>query len=115
MGGFWGDLVGDDRRDGLEGGGPPPRSHFDSAQHERPCTGEGRHETCPYGGWGHLHTTPGDGFRLGGRNDGGDWGLADAGEDGGAGAFGAGVAGGSVEGAPGATSSRAAGGDLGQA
>ena len=38
---FWGDLVGGDRRDGVEGGGPPPlRSHFDSAQHERPRTGE---------------------------------------------------------------------------
>ena len=27
-----------------------PRSYFDGAQHERPRTGEGRHETCPYGG-----------------------------------------------------------------
>ena len=27
-----------------------PRSYFEWPQHERPRAGEGRHETCPYGG-----------------------------------------------------------------
>ena len=46
---------------GWRGVGLPARP-FDGAQGERPHTGEGRHETCPYGGWGYPHTTPGNGF-----------------------------------------------------
>ena len=60
MGGFFGDLVGDDKSDGLEGGGPPPvrtrstplRACFESLSMSGPTAGEGRHETCPYGGGG---------------------------------------------------------------
>ena len=38
-----------------------PRSYFDSAQHERPGPGEGRHKTCPYEGEEHG---PGEGITL---------------------------------------------------
>ena len=60
------------------------------------------------------HRSTGDGFPTTREWTNGE-GLADAGEDGGAGAFGAGVAGGAVEGAAGAATGGAAGGDLGQA
>ena len=36
----------------LSDAGLPTHSSFDLDQHERPHTGEGRHETCPYGGRG---------------------------------------------------------------
>ena len=45
-----GGRVGLDRCDGLAGRGPLPARPFDGAQGERPRTGEGRHETCPYRG-----------------------------------------------------------------
>ena len=41
---------------GWRGVGLPPLV-LREPQHERPRTGEGRHETCPYGEWGHVHPT----------------------------------------------------------
>ena len=47
MTGEWGAVKG--RRDVMVERGPPPRSYFESPQHERPHTGEGAHEGHPYG------------------------------------------------------------------
>ena len=73
------------RRWRVGGAWASPRSHsFDSAQgmlrepqHERPRTGEGRHETCPYREWRHPHSIPAQGMGPGsgaGMTEGSGWG-----------------------------------------
>ena len=47
------------------GRGPPPARTSTGLRVSGPTSGEGKHETCPYREWGHLHTIQGVDSRLG--------------------------------------------------